>query len=188
MRISLATIALCCCASAAAEDPPLSVPAPIEERAANELPAMNFSCSIARDEMFAAVKLSSAFNKLDKELYGSPVTLRITHTLRPTAGGKAAGLLSAIWSGGTLGLLPVVTSNNFIVRYDIRVQGRDIATYSYQRSFTRAINIWAKDSTYGLGEDGLAWLKSTATQFADEVGRDPNVAELQREYAFYFGS
>ncbi|HKE95331.1 MAG TPA: hypothetical protein VKB34_13550 [Povalibacter sp.] len=196
MRILIATIALCCCQTAAAENPPAAVPAPdavpapvvITSLAANELPAMNFVCTLARNEMFDAIKLNAVFGRLDKELYGSPITLRITHTLQPTAGGKAAGLLSAIWSGGTLGLLPLVTSNNFIVRYDVRVQGRDIATYSYQRTFTRAVNIWSDDKTYGLGEDGLAWLKSTARQFADDIARDPKVADLQREYAFYFGS
>lgn len=152
-----------------------------------DLPAMNFYSSIAANEMFDAVKAHPQFVKLEKELYGSPVTLRITHTLRPTAGGKAAGLASAIWSGGTLGLLPMVTSNNFVVRYDVRVQGRDIATFTYERVFTRAVNIWKQDNTYGLGEDGLAWLKSTAQQFATDMANDTKVADLKREYAFYFG-
>jgi hypothetical protein len=153
-----------------------------------QLPAMNFSCSLARDEMFDAVKANAIFGKLDKELYGSPVTLRITHSLQPTAGGKAAGLLSAVLTGGTLGLIPAVTNNNLIVRYDVRVQGHDIASYSYSRTFTRAVNVWAEDKTYGLGDDGLAWLKGTAKQFAEDAGHDPKVVELQREYAFYYGS
>ena len=164
--------------------PPVAAPA----SAAEALPAMNFAASLASEEMFEAVKGNALFAKLEKELWGSPVTLVITHSLQPTAGGKAAGLMSAIWSGSTLGLLPMVTSNSFVVRYDVRVQGRDIATYTYQRTFTRAVNIWAQDKTYGLGEDGLAWLKSTAQQFAGDLASDTKMADLKREYEFYFGT
>jgi hypothetical protein len=158
-----------------------------QEAGGNELPATNFYSSVAGNEMFDLVKANAMFAKLEKNLYGSPVTLSITHSLQPTTGGKAATLLSAIWAGGSLGLLPAVTSNNFVVRYDVRVQGRDIATYTYQRTFTRAVNIWAQDKTYGLGDDGFAWLKSTAQQFANDVANDAGLAELRREYAFYFG-
>lgn len=180
--LAIALFGLTVAASAQEVAPPV-----ITSPAVEGLPAMNFYSSIAANEMFDAVKVHAIFGKLEKELWGSPVTLRITHTLRPTAGGKAAGLLSAIWAGGTLGLLPAVTSNNFVVRYDVRVQGRDIATYTYERVFTRAVNIWKQDNTYGLGEDGLAWLKSTAQQFAGDVSNDAKVADLKREYAFYFG-
>jgi len=175
--------------SAAAQDAASpAAPAPAAAASGEGLPAMNFYSSLAADEMFDVVKGNAMFAKLEKQLYGSPVILRITHGLQPTAGGKAAGFLSAIWSGGTLGLLPVVTNNNFVVRYDISVQGRDVATYTYHRTFTRAVNIWAQDKTYGLGEDGLAWLKSTAQQFAEDVAKDSKIADLRQEYAFYFGS
>lgn len=153
------------------------------------LPAMNFASSIANDELFRLVKASPVFAQLDRELVGSPITLRVVHTLRPTAGGKAAGLLSAIWSGGTLGLLPVVTNNSFVVTYEVRVQGKALASWSYQRNFTRAINIWAKDDvTYGLGKEGLEWLKSTAGEFTAAATQDSRLAGLQREYARYFGA
>ena len=173
-RIALAASLAVFMAGASAQDP--------------ALPAMNFGSSIAPDEMFDAVKSHPMFAKLERDLYGSPVTLRITHSLQPTAGGKAAGMLSALWSGSTLGLLPMVTSNSFVVRYDVRVQGRDIATYTYQRTFTRAVNLWAQDKTYGLGEEGLVWLKSTAQQFANDLAGDSSVADLRSEYEFYFGT
>jgi hypothetical protein len=151
------------------------------------LPAMNFYSSIADDELFDIVKTNAAFVKLDKELVGSPITLRIRHSLQPTATGKATGLLSAIWAGGTLGLLPAITNNSFVVTYEIRVQGKDIATWSYQRTFTRAVNVWAKDETYGLGKEGFEWMKTTAAEFAAEAARDARLADLKREYERYFG-
>lgn len=153
------------------------------------LPAMNFYCSIAREELFALIKANPAFAKLDQELIGSPITLRVSHTLQPTGKGTATGLLSAIWSGGTLGLLPVVTNNSFVVTYEVRVQGKSIGTYTYQRSFTRAINIWAKDdATYGLGKEGLEWLKGTAGEFATAAAADSKLAELKKEYELYFSA
>ena len=153
------------------------------------LPPMHFLSSVASDELFTALKASPTFGQLDKEAVGSPIVLLVTHSLRPTAAGKATGFLSAISSGVTLGLLPVVTNNSLVVTYTVRVNGKDVATYSYERNFTRAINIWANknDTTHGLGQEGLDWVKSTAGDFAKDASKDAKLAELQHEYDFYFG-
>lgn len=180
----------------AAESPPVvevpvvdPAPAPAPAVAVNALPPMNFYASVASTELFQRIKESPAFARVDKELVGSPIQLRVTHSLQPTAGGQAAGLLSAIWAGGTLGLLPVVTNNNLVLSYEIRVNGQEIARYDFSRSFTRAVNIWTEknDPTYGLGQDGLDWAKSTAAEFVAKAAEDPAVIALAREYAFYFG-
>ncbi len=129
------------------------------------LPAMNFVSSLARDELYGVIKANPAFAHLDKDLVGSPIVLRVSHSL-----------------------LPVVTNSRVVVTYEIRVQGKDAARYVYQRSFTRAINFRAEDdATYGLGRDGLDWLKSTATEFADAASHDTRLADLKREYDRYFG-
>ena len=180
----------------AAESPPVvevpvadPAPAPSPAVSASALPPMNFYASVASTELFQRIKESQAFARVEKELVGSPIQLRVTHSLQPTAGGQAAGLLSAIWAGGTLGLLPVVTNNNFVLSYEIRVNGQEIARYDFSRSFTRAVNIWTEknDPTYGLGQDGLEWAMPTAAEFAAKAAQDPAVTELAREYAFYFG-
>ncbi len=152
------------------------------------LPAMSFYGSIAGNELFALIKKSDQFARVDKELFGSPLHLRVMHSLQPTAGGKATGLLSAILTGGTLGLLPAVTNNSLMVTYEVRVHGRELVSYSYQRKFTRAVNIWAKDETYGLGKDGLEWLKSTAAEFTKAAADDAKLAALKKEYERYFGA
>jgi hypothetical protein len=151
-----------------------------------ELPAMNYYSSIADDELFVAIKTHPAFAKLDKELYGSALSVRVTHSLQPTAAGKATGFFSAILTGGTLGLIPAVSNNNLALVYEIKVHGKTAATFTYQKTFTRAVNIWAKDETHGLGNDGLEWAKSTATQFAADAANDPRVLELKREHDLYF--
>ena len=110
------------------------------------------------------------------------------HTLQPTAGGKATGLLSAIFTGGTLGLIPAVTNNSLMVTYEVRVHGRELVSYSYQRTFTRAVNIWAKDETHGLGKEGLEWLKGTAAEFTTAAATDPKLLALKKEYERYFGT
>jgi hypothetical protein len=82
-----------------------------------------------------------------------------------------------------------VTNNNLVLVYQVRVNGKEIARYDFQRSFTRAIGIWGaqNDPTHGLGEEGLAWAKSTATEFATKAASDPALLALAKEYAFYFG-
>jgi hypothetical protein len=155
----------------------------------NAFPPMSFYASVAENELLGIVRAQPAFARLDKELLGSPVQVRVTHTLQPTAGGQAAGLLSAIWAGSTLGLLPVVTNNNLVLVYEVRVNGKEIARYDFQRSFTRAIGIWGaqNDPTYGLGTEGLEWAKGTASEFATKAAQDPALLALAKEWKFYFG-
>jgi hypothetical protein len=74
-----------------------------------------------------------------------------------------------------------------MVTYEVRVHGRELVSYSYQRTFTRAVNIWAKDETYGLGKEGLEWLKSTASEFTAAAATDAKLATLKQEYERYFG-
>lgn len=177
LRLCLVSILLAASGGAARADGPHGA-----------LPAMNFYSTIASKELYPLIRANGTFAQLDEELIGSPILLRVSHSLQPTAGGKAAGLLSAIWAGGTLGLLPVVTNNNFVVTYEVRVQGKSIASYAYQRSFTRAVNIWAQDdATYGLGKEGLEWLKSTVAEFTAAASKDARLAALQNEFETYFG-
>lgn len=171
----------------------VTTPAPAATAAApavpaSALPAMSFYGSIADDELFDLIKKSDQFARLDKGLFGSPLHLRVMHTLQPTAGGKATGLLSAIFTGGTLGLIPAVTNNSLMVTYEVRVHGRELVSYSYQRTFTRAVNIWAKDETHGLGKEGLEWLKGTAAEFTAAAATDAKLASLKKEYERYFGT
>ena len=167
---------------------PAQVPPATASTPASSLPAMSFYGSIADDELFDLVKKTDQFARLDKELIGSPLQLRVMHALQPTASGKATGLLSAIFTGGTLGLIPAVTNNSLMVTYEVRVHGRELVSYSFQRTFTRAVNIWAKDETHGLGKEGLEWLKSTATEFTTAAAIDPKLASLKKEYERYFGA
>lgn len=171
-------------ASPAAAAPADAVPAP---PAGPSLPAMIFLSSLAEDELFKIFKAQPGYATLDKELYGSPLKLIVTHTSRPTAGGQAAGLLSAVLSGSTLGLLPVVTSERLVIRYEVMLNGKTVASCSFERTSTRAINIWAAgDADAGLGKDGMAWLKSTAAEAAGKLAADPALAALQQEIQFYF--
>jgi hypothetical protein len=193
MKLPLLCASLALSALAFGVEPaPTSVAAPAQvppaaPTPASALPAMSFYGSIADDELFDLVKKSDQFARLDKELIGSPLQLRVMHTLQPTASGKATGLLSAIFTGGTLGLIPAVTNNSLMVTYEVRVHGRELVSYSFQRTFTRAVNIWAKDETHGLGKEGLEWLKSTATEFTTAAAIDPKLASLKKEYERYFG-
>jgi hypothetical protein len=190
-KLPLLCASLTLCAPAFAAEPvatPVTTAATPAAAPAIALPAMSFYGSFAGDELFELIKKSDQFVRIDKELFGSPLHLRVMHALQPTAGGKATGLLSAIFTGGTLGLIPAVTNNSLMVTYEVRVHGRELVSYSYQRTFTRAVNIWAKDETHGLGKEGLEWLKSTASEFTTAAASDARLASLKKEYERYFGT
>ncbi len=200
LRAPMLALCLSLAAPAFAADPPAAAPttpvappapvlqtaAPVMQTAAPGLPPMHFVSSLAEKELYALFRAAPGFSTLDDELYGSPLKLVVTHTSRPTAGGQAAGLLSAVISGSTLGIIPMVTNDHLVVRYEVMLNGKTVTSYSFERTATRAINIWSGGGDYGLGKAGLDWVKSTATEAAGKLANDPALAALQREIAFYF--
>ncbi|MBP6513633.1 MAG: hypothetical protein KA224_00515 [Steroidobacteraceae bacterium] len=162
------------------------VPAPVPAPAASVLPPVRYAGTVAGDELFNLIQANPRFAKLSKDLPGSPLMLRVTHSFEMTAGGKAAGLTSAILAGSTLGLLPVVTNNDVAITYEFVVNGVPLSTWVYRRNFTRSQNIFATDTTYGLGKEGLAWARSTVNEFLAAAAGDAALAALVEEYGFYF--
>jgi hypothetical protein len=154
------------------------------------LPPMKFYSSVAADELLLALQAEPALASLDKELPGSPLALVVTHTLRPTAGGVATGFLSAVLSGSTLGLIPLVTNDRLVVRYEVMLNGKAVTSYSFERTATRAQNLWTAgaDGYGGLGKAGMEWVKSTAAEVAAKLPHDPALGEVREEIDFYFPS
>ncbi|GAA5082243.1 hypothetical protein [Lysobacter panacisoli] len=180
-------------ANATIPPPPVQVPviaSGASPTAVVVLPPMKFLASVAQDEVLTALKSDPAFVALDKELAGSPLVLVVTHTVRPTAAGTAAGLLSAMLSGGTLGILPVVTNDRLVVRYEVLLNGKVVTSYTFERTATRAQNIWTagSDGTEGLGKGGMEWVQSTAREVATKLAHDPAMLAVRDEIEFYFPS
>lgn len=151
---------------------------------AGALPPMRFLASVAEEEIYTGLKADPNFAALDKELVGSPLSLMVTHTMRPTAGGMAAGLLSAVLAGGSLGLIPVVSSERMVIKYDVMLNGRPLTSYSFERTAARAQNLWTVDA--GIGKAGMEWVKSTVPDAAAKIAKDPAVLALRQEMDFYF--
>lgn len=192
IRESVLVLALLVVATAAHADNSTSVPAAEHSPAATSpspmestpLPPMRYITSLAGDEVFNTLKANPAFQMLDKELPGSPLSMLVTHTVRPTPGGQAAGLLTAILSGSTLGLIPIVSSERMVLRYEVLLHGKSVATYQFERKAAKASNLWTMDA--GLDKASLAWVKETAGEVATKAARDPALRALQQEIAYYF--
>jgi len=167
--------------------PVAAIPAPTAQKVAS-LPPMKFLSSLAGDEVFTVLKADPALAALDKELAGSPLSLIVTHTVRPTAAGTATGLLSAVLSGGTLGIIPVVTNDRLVIRYEVLLNGKTVTTYNFERTATRAQNLWTMGTQGddGLGKAGLEWLKTTAAEVAAKLPNDPAMLAVRDEIDFYF--
>ena len=145
--------------------------------ASGAMPSMLFGSTIAGDEIYASLKKNALFATLDKERAGSPIFIRVSHTYGHTSAGTASALASAIFTAGTLGLLPAISNKDLIITYEVLVHGSTLAKYTYSKNLTRVFNIYAKDATHGLGNDGLAWVTGTATQFASDFTADPKLAQ-----------
>ena len=165
--------------------PPVAVAVP----PANVLPPIIFSGSVAGEEIFNLLRSKPRYSALSKDLVGSPIALRVFQTFELTAGGTASALASAILTGSTLGILPMVTNQDLVITYELVVNGSVLSRYAYTTNLTRVDSIYAgTDTTYGLGSQGLTWAKGTVDRFVADTANDEKLAKLLAEYQFYFGS
>jgi hypothetical protein len=156
--------------------------------AAAVLPPLRFSSDSIGNGLFQRLAQAPLFQKLSRDVIGSPIELRVYHTFQLTNGGRVSGAVSGMLAAGTLGLLPQVYSGEHAMIYEVVVNGAVISTHTYRKAIARAHNLWSADSSAGLGKDGLGWAASTVDQFLTDSATDPKLAQLIEEYSYYFGT
>ena len=81
-----------------------------------------------------------------------------------------------------------MSSGEHSIIYELRVNGVPLSSYKYTKTLSRAHNVWVRDNTHGLGNDGVKWPQSTVGLFLREAAADPKIAELRAELDYYFSS
>jgi hypothetical protein len=160
-----------------------------DAQAAVLLPTVSFRADASGNDLFDALQSAHLFAHLSKDAPGSPIQLRIYHSVHP-ANVDAKNFFSGLLSVGTLGLSPVIMSGEHTMHYELYVNGHRISRYEYSAKLSRNEYLHGKtaDATHGLGPDGVIWAKSTVDLFLSDLARDNSVRALNDEYQLYFGS
>lgn len=159
------------------------------DQAAVMLPTISFRADASGNELFDALQSAHLFAHLSKEAPGSPIQLRVYHSVHP-AKVDAKNFFSGLLSVGTLGLSPVVMSGEHTMHYELYVNGQRLLRYEYSAKLSRNEYLRGKtvDATHGLGPDGVVWAKSTVDLFLNDLAHDNSVRALNDEYQLYFGA
>jgi hypothetical protein len=158
-------------------------------QAAVLLPTISFRADASGNDLFDALQSAHLFAHLSKEAPGSPIQLRIYHSVHP-AHVDAKNFFSGLLSVGTLGLSPVIMSGEHTMHYELYVNGQRISRYEYSAKLSHNAYTYGKaaDATHGLGPDGVVWAKSTVDLFLNDLAHDNSVRGLNDEYQVYFGA
>lgn len=152
---------------------------------AGDYPPMIFISSVSEEKLLEEIRKLPEFAEIDEEALGSPIVLRVRHFTRMTAGGSAAGWSSALLSGSTLGIIPIVTNNDLVVKYEFTVHGTPIASFEYVENFTEVESLY--DINDELEGDMLVWAEGTVNQFIQDVNGNAEIQAVLDEYRYYFG-
>jgi hypothetical protein len=49
-------------------------------------------------------------------------------------------------------------------------------------------DVWTKDTTHGMGKEGMEWAKSTVDLFLKDAAADAKLSALAAEFDYYFGA
>jgi hypothetical protein len=158
-------------------------------QAAVLLPTIALRADAAGSDLFDALQSAHLFAHLSKEAPGSPIQLRIYHSVHP-AHVDAKNFFSGLLSVGTLGLSPVIMSGEHTMHYELYVNGQRILRHEYSTTLSRHEYLHGKtaDATHGLGPDGVVWAKSTVDLFVNDLAHDNSLRALSDEYQVYFGA
>ncbi len=184
----IAVIGIISCAATASVSASDANTAP-ETQADLVLPTVLFHADAAGDELFDALHSSPLLKHLSKEAPGSPIQLRIFHSVHP-AHIDAKNFFSGLLSIGTLGLSPVVMSGEHTLHYELYVNGQRVLRREYSANLSRKQYLRERpaDATHGLVPDGQAWARSTVDLFLKDLANDDAVRALNEEYRRYFGT
>ncbi|WP_048690689.1 hypothetical protein [Catenovulum maritimum] len=160
----------------------LSIPAYAE--ADKPFPEIRYISNLDDEASFDVLKEHKAFDNLSKDLPGCPISLVVSFETMSTAGGAAASFTSIMLSAGTLGVVPVVSNNDVVIKYKLRVHGNLITEYSYVNNFTDAQFLYAIE--HGLSKEAKVWAGSTVENFLADFSKDEKVKTLLEEYDYYF--
>jgi len=152
-------------------------------------PTISFRADASGNDLFDALQSAPLFAHLSKEAPGSPIQLRIYHSVHP-ANVDAKNFFSGLLAVGTLGLSPVIMSGEHTMHYELYVNGERISRHEYSAKLSRNEHLNGKtaDATHGLGPDGVVWAKSTVDLFLNDLAHDNSVRALNDEYQVYFGA
>ncbi len=173
----------------AAAPPTVMMAVPAQASSMAPLPPTLYVGAVAGEELLALLRAHPRFGQVSKDLVGSPISIQVSQSFESTAGGTAGAFASALLAGSTLGIIPMVTNNDLVITWEVAVNGTVLSRYRYRNNFTRVDSIYAggADTTYGLGKEGLAWVRSTTQSFIDDLAKDAKLDALIAEHAFYFG-
>ncbi|MFD2165624.1 hypothetical protein ACFSJY_05045 [Thalassotalea euphylliae] len=157
------------------------------QSAASPIPAMKYVSNVDDEHSFDVLKSNNAWKNLDKELHGSPFLLVAYMETQETNGGSAAVATSALFSAATLGIIPIVNNNDIVLTFRIRLNNSTVTEHIYTHNVTDANSIWAGPNRE-LNKETKEWLKKSTEKFVSDISTDDQLAEVLKEYEFYFGN
>lgn len=126
-----------------------------------------------------------AFARLDSEAVGLPIGLRIVKGHRTKQ--DATTMSSVMLSASTLGLIPMVSSTEFKVYYDVYVQGKSIAEFEYQVDSTDVNHLWAANTGERKTKPAEElFMDYSLSLFLSDVQKSEKVQAAFAEYWQYF--
>ncbi len=142
--------------------------------------------NIPNEEFLAKLKEKPIFSNLKEKLYGSPIYFRTTIQNRHTSGGSAGSFFSVVLAGSTLGLLPIVTNKDFILRYEVFVNGEKLFDQQFTYNQTDVKSLYSDPEGNKLNPEILEWAKTTIDKVTQSFEKDPKIKQLIEEYNYYF--
>jgi hypothetical protein len=150
-------------------------------------PPVYFQTNIEDGSFKELLTSINAFDELNETAVGLPIGLLVRKDLRMKSDAK--GISSILLSASTLGLVPVMSNKEFSVRYDIFLQGKSVANYSYEMTTGDVENLWSGAGAAGrqsLKPEEEIFMEHSINSFLNDLKADESVQAVFAEYDKYY--
>ncbi len=153
----------------------------------NLYPPLMLKANFALDEFEEKLKNYQAFQSVSSNMPGRPIKLRILRGIfeKQDASRATSGLLAAV----TLGLVPVVSNQVFLVRYDLLIRNESVASFEYELPMTDVSNMWNKKSkpeSLVLNPEQKVFFDQSVDKFLISLSNSEISKKYFEEYFYYF--
>lgn len=182
--LSLAIISNVYAAETPAADAPTAV-APSYKHEGRDYPPVLFQTNIEDQSFKSALEGYGAFESLNDDSLGLPLGVLVLKNIRMKSDAK--GISSLLLSASTLGIVPVMSNKEFSIRYDVFLQGKSVASYTYEMTSADVQNFWGGfEADKTLKPEQEIFLDQSIVMFLNDLKSNEEVQGYFAEYDSYF--
>lgn len=152
--------------------------------AKEKLPPILFQTNIEDKKYLEIFKTKSQFERVSETDIGLPIGVLVLEHSKSQF--SARGFSSGLFSAMAMGMIPVLDDRQYVIKYQLYVQGDVIETFEYGMTASEFRNFWTMPANkYEPADAELLYREQTVSMFLSDLNKSSKFQDIVSEYNLY---